>query len=387
MYRFSDIDKAFFATLKDDGITERRLSEIASSVSVACHHLKHLLGEHGTAFAHIGENLQAVMNSLTGEKYSIKRYFSAQGPIAARLKESIAIWNWTHGETSLGANRTEERAKARLDAILTQFDYNPTNDAVAIAELNGFIQEAQALLDETVFPRFFAGKSDGQYNYNETPSGYYVQTVHNHDTNVLVLRNKIKDSDVEVLLILIGSQAHRLFYYHPLEDAWILAEENVMLLGVMECLKDELTRLQGTVLAKQNEPKNWQVELDALQAKAAAIFEQEQYLPEQSLCYANFKNDSSQIEIPFNKYFMGFINTRGAYPSRTMMLYQKFGNSSNANTMSLNSENFQNLPIAMKYELVAFVNYTLDNLQDEIDAAIKKQAEAPSTPQPEPING
>jgi single-stranded DNA-specific DHH superfamily exonuclease len=84
---------------------------------------------------------------------------------------------------------------------------------------------------------------------------------------------------------------------------------------------------------------------------------------------------------------MGFINTRGAYPSRTMMLYQKFGNSSNANTMSLNSENFQNLPIAMKYELVAFVNYTLDNLQDEIDAAIKKQAEAPSTPQPEPING
>lgn len=241
-------------------------------------------------------------------RYSVMRYFSGDGPIAQKLREYHAI------------TQVFQICSYRLDSALQNFNFKPVEDAEKAMAFRTFLVE----VSENAFavPHKFAMplpyEEDIEIGLDtgiHTRRTSYAPDAEESRTLVLAVEFK---NGMKVKYVVKRGEHAMLLYYHPYEEVWLVDNGMTHFEGVHEALLAEWEKIANEC-GYTTQPIDVEENLAVIQSKVTQIFDNEEHLPEVTTHYVR-EPGQSYLQFEMEEYSLLFINTKGQWPDRNMVL-------------------------------------------------------------------
>lgn len=259
------------------------------------------------------------MRKQMAQRFDTLAYFSGNGPVARKLRERLAVNAFLDDCYSVGMDNR------LLKAALINFDFKPIVDPATTGRVQKFFENVAFEMFGRKIP--LMGKPIPTHEGREISlsTGWHTADFNDGTTlKIFVLRVKLPNK-IQACYFVDSQGTSQLMYFHPTENIWLVNTGTVTFEGLEETFKAEWDRFREQKMGQRVETIDVTAEMNELQAMADHLFDNEEKLPNATGGYHRDSEDSSFISIHCNGYTMRFINTRGQYPDRSMMLTRNDG--------------------------------------------------------------
>lgn len=261
----------------------------------------------------LSQSLNSHLVAMAQHKWSVAKYFSGHGPIANKLRDYAAI------------NRHFSMGNHKLEDHLKKFDFKPVTD-------NAERSKAFRVWLEEVGKNAFGTYHDIQLPLPYTagievglPTGIHTTAPESYagDAEIprwLVLAVDLKDG-MKVRYIVRRDHRAILLYWHPHEELWLADPGETIFEGVQEALAVEWEKLANLSGYTAEKPVDVNENLRLLEEKSNRIFDNDAKLPSTTQHYVlNDDGMSSFIRLQVEDYILTFMNTKGQWAARNILL-------------------------------------------------------------------
>ena len=267
----------------------------------------------------LAESLNQHLVGCAQQQWSVLKYFQGDGPIARKLRDYNAMSRYF----SVGSYK--------LNDTLSKFDFKATWDTAE--KPDSFLQWLENV----------ATNAFGKPHHIDLPLPYmagieigldtgvhtqFADYTYNEPTRYLVLSAELPNGLIVKYVVEREARA-KLLYYHPFEEVWLADGGSVIIPGVREALEAEWAKIANDV-GYSAKPVDINSNLEEINRKVATLFDNEEKLPDIATYYIRKSEVESYIQFVIGEFQLTFLNTKGAYPSRNMMLSINLGGSANA---------------------------------------------------------
>lgn len=300
--------------------TQHDIDGISSCIAAICSNLDAINKDKNltVTFTKLQQQLNTHLDRLRQERFSAYEFFSGKGTVARKLREHLKMDDWLNPKNRV----RNDDSRRHIDLVFNKW---PTKDEMELQELSDFVKLTLPLM---------AGAFDGQdwkpvessVPVTSLESGFYAMTYPSGQMKALmVLRTKLKPSDITVLYVLEANQEERLVYHHPEENEWFRSDYSFTFATVASHLRAELDELIKP-LGFTVDMGDLDEKMEEVFAKANYIFDNNHRLPSSGLQFVHHEKDLTQITIPIGDYYRWrFCDTRGQWPSRSMKFLLSVG--------------------------------------------------------------
>ncbi len=295
-------------------------------------------------FQALVEDMQNSSAVIRQNKVNVHSYFSGNGPTANKLKEHLAVMDWVDqyhnppvrdfsGQATLSKTTNAQHMKHQLK----MFDFNPSDDAALVTEVNEFIQTIRPVLTGRLFLTPNPPLTREPIDFTTLLTGIYGDATVPESLSI-ILHGTVPDTNgLQVILSIVSGFPASIWYYHPFERLWLVGDWRISFKGVLETLQGEFrVALQDAGVVERE--FDFTQEMERLEKQAYSIFDREDKLPQNLFYYRGglqvqpldnnpplgyYARDveSSSVMFPFGEgVHLTFMNTKGKYPSRSKVL-------------------------------------------------------------------
>lgn len=360
----------FFALLKKNSVKQdRELDLVIDAVETMAAKTDSALGlREQHALSSVTAALRESINALRVARYSVRDYFTGQGPVAKAVLQHRALDSYFFPEWEAGMQSVDlpglELQQALDTAVFRYPEPLPQDCHAVFSEF--FKNEVAPLVYSEQLPLPVL-QHDGEFDISVVTGFYRVDVSPLQRRNFLVLNAALPMRDGEQgkparCLLLAGTSAQpRIFYYHPYEDEWLAGDFNYFVHGTMDALRAQfdaaMNRHQSLL-----ERSNWAVELGVFQRRVEAIFENQGLLPE---TYQGFvrEGDGCQIEVVHGHHVLNFSHSSNEYGLTSCNFFKRHGGLSLVTTL-------QDLTLADRNHLFYKADHALTTIETKLESLV-----------------
>jgi hypothetical protein len=291
---------------------------IAACLTQLAKNLDLLHPANKTPFVMLVEQMNGHLKRLRQNRFSAYDYFAGKGSVARKLREHLKMDDWVNP----GHRARNTDLVRQIDVCFNKF---PTRDEGELKELADFVKLTMPLMNGHAQLGDF---KDIPHTVpkNTLESGFYaINMPSGLKRGIMVLRTKLVPNEVEACYILEIGEEECLMLYHPEEGEWFQADYTFTFSTLVSHLRRELDALI-TPLGLSAQLVDLNEELTQIFAKANYVFDNHARIPNSGVEHVLHQPDETRIVIPMSKlYQWRFIDTRGAYPNRSMKFVMVMG--------------------------------------------------------------
>lgn len=261
----------------------------------------------------LAKSLNSHIVAMAQHKWSVAKYFSGRGPIANKLRDYAVISR----HFSMGIFKLEDKLK--------KFDFQPLTDDADRAKafrswledvaMNAFGTYHDIELPLPYNPGIEVGLPSGIHRTN--PESYAAGT---ESPQWLVLAADLENG-LKARYIVRRDHRALLLYWHPHEEVWLADPGETIFPGVLEAFAAEWEKLANKSGYTAEKPVDVEANLAELHTKMNQVFDAEEKLPDVTQHYVrNDDSMSSFVRLQVEQYILTFMNTKGQWASRNILL-------------------------------------------------------------------
>lgn len=260
------------------------------------------------------------------DKYGVDRYFRGQGPSMTKFVNGVALLGWM-----IDSPQAEIWSRQKAEALLQKFNLRETmgfNQHAYPALVQLLTKISQQLFGEVfgIHVPFFPLIDYPMVNPEAVESDFMISPSlpGQLKQQTLILITRFDPDCVAMVIFRAPTKQITIQFYHPFEMVWVAHGGQYMYPGFIEDVNREWLKMEKRLHLRKGK-LDLPTTMAQLQVKVNKIFDHESILPQCVGCYLRASAFESRICIAWQQYELFFINTGGAYPSRSFFLSTKGG--------------------------------------------------------------
>lgn len=309
----------------NDASYQSEINSLTQGVMELCTQLEAVIPNTGNRFGTLANVINENLCNVRRQEVNVEKYFSANGPIAKRIKEHLVIHEFISGGGRL----------FELDNALAMFDFSPTNDSDLNKKLNDFLSTIRnTVQNNQLFSTTLPTLHLTEYiQPAKMKTGIYGDACDPKSLTTILRTESPMNENMEILFIAPSEGSCTLWYYHPWEEIWINADYTWTFEGVLEKVQAEFQKAL-TMATPLQQDFDFHTELKHVEQLFNGVFDNEDHLPKSVFNIGNRltvsppcageiisaayhrSSDDSYVSVKAHDINLIFRNTKGAYPSR-----------------------------------------------------------------------